>query len=101
MTQTQREGPLPTACPNPTQASRKDLLGLSRPMQADAPTSTLEAIARLAREGIRVDHETENHWILRGREPLPEIHCYSERELRQLARSDARHHLTRNPGKPR
>ncbi|XKH00355.1 hypothetical protein LG325_09595 [Marinobacter nauticus] len=101
MTQTQQEGPLPTARSQGTKASQKDLFGLSQPMPGGAATSTLEAIAQLSRVGIRVHREADNHWILHGREPLPEIHCYSERELRQMAHSDARHHLTRNSGKPR
>lgn len=100
MTQTQQERPLPTARPQRTRASQKDLFGLSRPIQEGAAASALEAIARLARAGIRVHHEADNHWILRGREPLPVIHCYSERELRQMACSDARHHLTHNHGEP-
>lgn len=74
--------------------SRKDLFNLSAPDAAIRASHHLQAIQSLTREGILVIPAGDNHWILRGSRALPEVHCYSMRELQRFARSTARHYLT-------
>ena len=74
--------------------NQKDLFNLSGTGTSAETGYHLKTIQHLAREGIRVIPAGPGHWILRGRQPLPEIHCYSEQELQRFAHSRARHYLT-------
>ncbi|MBN7769761.1 hypothetical protein KUV44_04825 [Marinobacter daepoensis] len=84
-----------------TQSRKKDLFRLSGPDTGHKPQSHLAAMKALSREGIRVIPIGPGHWVLRGSQPLPEIHCYSEQELQRFANSTARHYLTKTHRRPR
>ncbi len=60
--------------------NRKDVLGLTYANEAEH-SSLLLACQRLARAGFNVSQCAPEHWIIRGRTPLPEFHCYSESEI--------------------
>ncbi len=80
--------------------SRKDLFNLSAPLTRTKPASESETVQQLAGQGIRVSPAGESHWILTGKCPLPEIHCYSVWELQAMACSEARYHLIHNQREP-
>lgn len=63
--------------------NRKDVLGLADTSTADHPT-LLQAFQKLAQAGFSVNQTAPAHWIIRGRTPLPEFHCYSEQEIHQF-----------------
>lgn len=63
--------------------NRKDVLGLADTSAAATPT-LLQAFRKLAQAGYSVNQTAPAHWIIRGRTPLPEFHCYSEWEIQQF-----------------
>ncbi len=63
--------------------NRKDVLGLADAGGAGHPT-LLQTLQKLSQAGFRVSQATPEHWVIRGRTPLPEYHCYSEQELHQF-----------------
>lgn len=63
--------------------NRKDVLGLADAGETGHPT-LLQAFQKLAQAGFNVNQTAPTHWIIRGRTPLPEFHCYSELELQQF-----------------
>ncbi|MFV8571511.1 hypothetical protein ACNQ6O_09935 [Marinobacter sp. SBS5] len=63
--------------------NRKDVLGLSETSSVDG-INLLQDYQRLARKGFSVTQNEPAHWIIRGKTPLPEIHCYSESEVHQF-----------------
>jgi len=69
-----------------TRRNRKDVLGLSD-TRATAHPTLLQAFQTLAQAGYHVSQTGPAHWIIRGRTPLPEFHCYSEGEIQQFAAS--------------
>lgn len=77
-------------------STRQDLFGLSddRPL---GPTGFSQAIDQLAAFGLAIHQRGPGHWIIRSQSPLPEIHCYSEREIIRFARLKGRHYGTTQP----
>ncbi len=45
--------------------------------------------------GFSVSQPGHEHWVVTHRNPLPELHFYSERELAQFASYKARHYAKR------
>ena len=64
--------------------NRKDVLGLVE-TRSTKQFNLLQDSQRLARQGFNVTQSEPGHWIIRGKTPLPEIHCYSESEIHQFA----------------
>lgn len=48
--------------------------------------------AMLERMGFRVSLRKEDHWIVTGVDPLPELHFYSRLELGRFALNQAEHY---------
>lgn len=80
-------------------STRRDLFGLSDDQPLE-PASFSQAMNQLADFGLDVHRQNPGHWILRGRTFLPEIHCYSEREIVRFARLKARQYATTQPEEP-
>lgn len=76
---TRQPQPIETNYPR-SRRNRKDVLGLSGTTSVDS-INLLQDYQRLARKGFNVTHSEPAHWIIRGKTPLPEIHCYSESEV--------------------
>ena len=64
--------------------NRKDVLGLAE-SSSIKHFNLLQDTRRLAHKGLSVTQIEPGHWIIRGKTPLPEIHCYSESEIHQFA----------------
>lgn len=83
-----------TSSSTPFSATRKDLLGVGRLSGMKSSHSNAVAMVatrqRLADLGYHVHRVGPQHWVLTLSTPLPELHFYSEAELKQFAANRAR-----------